>query len=176
VRRLLLILLVPFLTIMCVEAWWEYGVWQYGWSGRRSGVVSWDSTWLFILASLSVLIYLPMIAWLSLWIGMIVRSPTRSILACLGVIVVWAGLAPLVFAMLNAYFGINDRTWLPLLLLSPASIIPFIEFDGLDEFPWAPWLIVALNFCWYAGITLVLRGICLYGADWFLGRPAGGEA
>jgi len=56
-------------------------------------------------------------------------------------------------------------------LLSPASIIPFNEFDSLGELG-EPWRAVLANFACYAVLLVAVRAACLRNADRWLGRSA----
>ena len=64
----------------------------------------------------------------------------------------------------------GQREWNWLILLSPASIIPFTEFSDLDEFNHAPWLAVILNTLTYGTVLFVVRLLCLTNAPGLLGR------
>src|SRR5207237_1836102 len=78
VRRLMIVLLVPFLTLfyfVCGVKWHMPGRNQWGGPDQEFSLP------LYLACSLlSVGIYLPMVAWLSLLIGLTVRTQTRAIL------------------------------------------------------------------------------------------------
>ena len=82
VRRLMFVLAVPFITIFLFEASWRSAV--TGGYGYRSEF----SVLLYLTASiLSVAIYLPMIAWMSFLVGMVLQTQGRAIITSLGIII-----------------------------------------------------------------------------------------
>lgn len=169
VRRLIVVLLVPFLTIfffVCAVKWRMPG--PNRWYGHRE-----FSLPLYLTCSLlSVAIYLPMLAWLSLFIGLNVRTQARAIIGSMGAIVAWCVL-PIVFVTipLEIVLGHSPRALIDgSALLSPATIIPYNEFDSLGDFGNPSWLAVILNFAAYATVLAVLRALCLANADRWLGR------
>lgn len=171
VRRLIWILCVPFLTIFLFEIWWKSSVtdYRYQFDGRRFSVV------LYLTCSLlSLAIYLPLVAWLSLLIGLNVKSHSRAIIGSLAAIVGWCVIPLLLIAMPLAIAsgpGTFDRSGLIFsVLLSPAAIIPFNEFGELREFAQLPWLAVFLNFMGYGFCRFVLKNLCLLNVDSYLGR------
>ena len=166
VRRLMLVLCVPFLTVFIFEAWWRGGFHipyiQQGFEFNRA---------VYLTASLlSLAIYFPLIAWVSVLIGLRVRSQARAIFGSLAAIVAWC-LLPVCFliALLIAAGGSPDDQWLYLALLSPAAIIPFNQYHDYQEFGsrWAP---VLLNFAIYGAVLYALRQKCLLNADRWLSR------
>lgn len=172
VWRVIFVLLIPFATIFLFEAWWRSSVPSaYSWDRRNFGVP------LYLVATgLAVGIYLPLVAWLSLLIGLVVRSQARAIIAAVGVIVGWC-ILPLVFIVLPTFIIFrpmlgpgNENPLLYLTLLSPATIIPMSEFDDLHHYSGGPWAPVVINFLVYGLVLLVTRDLCLRNADRFLGR------
>jgi ABC-type transport system involved in multi-copper enzyme maturation permease subunit len=171
VRRLILVLLVPFFTLFLFATFWrnsfptQYG---FGYYQRFEPVIY------MVCSALSVGIYLPLVAWLSFLIGLKTRSGGRAIIASLGVIVGWC-ILPIVFVFLPIMILFSGRTGpddglVYLLLLSPATIIPVNEFSELMQFSRTPWLAVTLNFLLYGFFLVVIRTICLTNADHLLGR------
>ena len=166
VQRLMRVLWVPFFTLIIFKGWWGQIFFSNQWWHRFEPV-------LYITCSaLSVCIYLPMIAWLSLYIGMLVKSQARAVVAALGALVGWC-LLPLMLVVLpvgvifqprgNSGFGF-------LFLLSPAAIVPLNEFSDWQELANLPWVAVVLNFMGYGMCLFLLRQLCLLSADQLLGR------
>lgn len=168
IRRLMLVLAMPLLTVIAFQTMWR--------QAARGFVQVFDehSTLLYVISSvLSVVIYLPMIAWVSFYIGLRVRSQVKAIFASLAVIVGWCAIPVFALAIFDEIFQIHFWRNTPLsylFLLSPASIIPFTEFSALDEFHSSPWLAMFFNYAYYGAILLIVRWACLDGAPGFLGR------
>jgi hypothetical protein len=135
---------------------------------------------------LSVAIYLPLVAWLSIAAGLKIRTQARAIIGATGGLVVWCTAPFLFFTMpLGVYlssFGprtsstsnVNQILVKCSSLLSPASILPFTEFDSLGELG-NPWAAMLANFACYAVLLVVVRAACLRNADRWLGRSEGEE-
>lgn len=150
VRRLMIVMSIPFLTVLGLQVWWERG----GWTRQNFNL------WLFSATSFSSLvIFLPLIAWVSLWIGLVARSQARAILVSLGVIFGWVYL-PYVYHLRSVSFGT------PIFpdILSPAYLIVTNESRKMT-------LGLAVGFCVFYGIVLYcVRRFCLANADFYLGR------
>src|SRR5258708_4538534 len=114
VRRLRHVLLVPFLTIFFFEFWWFQG------SGYR---------WLCLPLSLATgAVYLPLVTWLALWMGLNVKSQFKAILTTIGLITGWLLLPEIVRALLIDMAGRRVPAWLDCVLaLSPSELIAGIE-------------------------------------------------
>jgi ABC-type transport system involved in multi-copper enzyme maturation permease subunit len=161
VHRLMLVVLVPFVTIFVFEQWW------FG----RTGY------WYPVLSGLSLAVYLPLIQWLGLSIGLRMPKQMTAIIVTLVVMTFWVcGLAA-VPALLD-YFHLE---WTAVkrgaFSLSPADMIWTIQAmaprGGADEFltPSArPWIMPLGHFAIYAACSAVLRWYCLQNADRYLGR------
>lgn len=168
VRRMLLVLAVPFATVILFQTWWRIDKYSLFGSGENSAALYSFSS------AATVAIYLPMVAWLSTLIGLRTRTQGRAIIVSLAVIVGWCVL-PLVL-MIPYEVVVNLQRQDPagyLMLLSPATIIPFTEFNELDNFSPRPWTPAVLNTIWYAGCLVAIRNRCLLKADRYLGRLDG---
>jgi ABC-type transport system involved in multi-copper enzyme maturation permease subunit len=168
IRRLMLVLAMPLLTVIIFQTLWRQATQGF------LQVFDEHSTLLYVISSvLSVVVYLPMIAWVSFYIGLRVRSQVKAIFASLAVIVAWCAIPVFALVIFDEIFQIHFWRNTPLsylFLLSPASIIPFTEFSALDEFHSSPWLAMFFNYAYYGAILLIMRWACLDGAPWFLGR------
>lgn len=145
-RRLLFVLAVPLLTIVAAKA--------YAQSDLATSHPPGTGTPYLVCAVLTVCIYLPMIAWLSLWISIRVRTRFHAILGAVGALALWVGLAPLIFYVTDRNtFGV-DPVWRVLVILSPVSVPYMNECFRLGGF-----LIPAimLNTLLYASIALLIR-------------------
>jgi hypothetical protein len=167
VDRLIHVLLVPFLTIFVFE-WWWYQTTVY--------------RWLYLaLALVSVAVYLPLVAWLALWIGLKVRSQIKAVLATTALVAFWLLMPAVVRTLLDDMTGIGVPAGVELLLaFSPAEQIPAIE--GLNRAALlarkdaeAGQLLAFLgtllaNFAVHALLWRLVRHNCLRNADRLLGR------
>ncbi len=174
--RMIAVLLVPFLTVIGTETWWEYGL-------EKTGAAKWGNitpTWLYVVCSaLSLLIYLPMVAYLGLFIGLLIRSQVRAIMAALGIMSIWLVGPGFLYLVIGGFFDVDMPA---LLLASPGQIVIINEssdwnsyissivgnYYGPSRAAW--WLLTALNFAIYGGIALLIRYVCMRNADRLLGR------
>jgi ABC-type Na+ efflux pump permease subunit len=160
-RRLIWVLALPLLTIFGVE-----------WIAETEGsLLSWDgifhSPGLYILCVvLTLAVYLPLVSWLSLSIGLAMRTRFRAIMTALITIVTWCGLP--IFLGVVTHASPDKATMLffyasPLLLPGVNEMGDFRELNAS-----APWLPLLLNFTCYGAILYVIRKNCLRQADRFL--------
>jgi ABC-type transport system involved in multi-copper enzyme maturation permease subunit len=168
VRRLMFVLAVPFMTIFLFEASWR-SEFTGGYGYRRE-----FSLLLYLTASiLSIVIYLPMIAWMSFLVGMLLRTQGKAIIASLGIIIFWC-VAPVCFLVfidevLFRGFMRNDAFQF-LMLFSPLTIIPINEFNEYQSIGDMPWTAVIVNFVAYGICLFSFRFACLHLANRLLGR------
>ncbi len=163
-RRLEWVLAVPLLTVFACHAAASEG--NFIWARRE-----WNWVLYMTCTAFCTLIYLPMVTWLSLWIGMRVRTRFQAIIAALGTVTCWAALAPLLFSILDrSEFRDKGLGWL--LLASPVSVPVLNEFNTLyliDE-NISPWFIIAFNAALYSIIAFVIRLILIRDAERCLRR------
>ena len=174
VRRLMLVLLVPLLTIFFFECSMRWEM-----PGRYSSMPSYfhrqfDLPLYLTCSLLSVGIYLPMFAWLSLYIGLRVKTQARAIMASLGAILAWC-VAPFIFIVMPLAImfrpGPGPQSGIGFVfLLSPVSIMAINEDLDWRIVANLPWLAVGLNFAAYGSILVVLRRMCYSHANRLLGR------
>jgi hypothetical protein len=159
-QRLTQALAVVFLTIFAMEVWWRFDTAH--------------DRWVFAVSSvLSLLVYLPMIIWISLWIGLRTRTRFRAIMTAVAVFVGWCALPLIMLITLTtgAVFNIGDmaRSFLAC-LLSPAGFIIILtdwnEWSSFGEID--RWVLVLVNFCFYGSILYYARWLCLTRADRYL--------
>lgn len=157
VRRLIRVLLVPFLTIFVFEAWWN--------QERRVE---------YVVESLVIVgIYLPLAAWLSMWIGLTLRSQMKAILTSLSLIAGWVLLPIAARYLVSDLLSIESTSHARFLMtLSPATLIPAIEARKSDPatLPDPLWLCCLINFAVYGPLLVLFRRLCLKDADAHLGR------
>lgn len=169
IRRLMIVLLVPFLTLFFFETWW-YSLFTSG--DTYYGRGSYGGPSYLLCSLLSVGIYLPLVSWFSLWVGLKVRSQTRAIFGALAGLVAWCVIPFVLFAVLMIVTRARPNSGIGLLMLfSPATIVPVNEFNEYhDIFAGERWSAIIMNFVFYGACLFVLRVMCLSKADRLLGR------
>jgi hypothetical protein len=112
-------------------------------------------------------IYLPMLAWVSLWLSLKIRTKFRATLVILGIIFAWCVVPVIVAAVIG--FSNSSDSWDGILLLSPAVGIILNEdaWTGLGN-NWPPIVVMVLNFGFYGAILYGVRRACLRRADRYL--------
>ena len=166
-RRFMWVLAIPLLTIFGTECWIEHG--------RPGGFSKPDLTVVYIVCSLLTLtIYLPLVSWLSLWIGLKMRTRFKAIMAALAAVVGWA-VGPIVILVLSErwprpYLGYHWIEWFA--LLSPLTVVGANEFSELHQFRalgvGSAWLPVAVNFAFYGLALFAIRHRVLSRAERYL--------
>jgi len=175
VWRLILVLTVPFFTVFVFKAWF-LSVREIP---RNMGTPyeKFSPTTYLICQALSMGILLPLVAWLSLFIGLRLRTQARAIIGAMGAIVAWS-VAPLIFIVvpLAIVFDGNgrdpfDKILLELSsLLSPAAIVFLNEVNLLKDWDMPTWVPIFLNFSFYGLCLFGFRRLCLKNVDRWLGR------
>lgn len=168
-RRLMAVLLVPFFTVFLLQSTWK-GILH----GSSYGGMQFSMLVYLTCSALSVLVYLPLISWLSLLIGLRMRSQSRAIIVAVAVLAGWC-LVPYIVPMVQEILSRPGRIeggMAYFLLVSPMTIIPVNEFYEYRPFgsALAP---VAINFAMHGAILYGLRAQVLANADRWLGRNPG---
>jgi hypothetical protein len=176
VRRLVLVCAIPLLTCVCFEAWWRDVLRDYADTYYRAQYrFIW---WMYLPTAVSlVLTYLPLLSWLSIWIGLQTKSPTRATLVSLVVVVAWC-ILPLIVVLIGWELfrdpgmnsGIENHGFGMLLQLSPLGLLCQSEFDSIQRLSEIPFVPMLVNMLFYGSITLVLKYNVLSNADRLLGR------
>jgi ABC-type transport system involved in multi-copper enzyme maturation permease subunit len=152
VRRVMFLLWIPMLTVIVPQATGPSGL---------------------VCSLLSLAIYLPLTAWLSLYIGLKVKTRVRAIVASLAVLCGWC-LLPLILVFLPLMMlvpaGGSSGPLELSILLSPAMMVAVNEYGGWRAFGGDPWPAMMLNFLLYGTVLVMIRRRCLVHADRLLGR------
>lgn len=185
VQRLVMVCAVPLLTCVFFETWWrdqmQYdGMGQQWTLGQTNGYRTQLYIWPEYLAGgvLTIFIYLNLVVWLSLWMGIRTASPARAILSSLGTIVAWCVVPAVVTVSLFDFLFISPDAmrdsslqWLMLTLLSsPVVLIGIMELEGVYRLHPMPLLAVGINSLVYGGCWYLIRRQVLQHADRYLGR------
>jgi len=159
-RRLEWVLVVPLLTVFATHAFFLTSI----------NNPSFPRSWVPYLVcwGLALVIYFPMITWLSLLIGLWVRTRFQGILITLSVLIFWMVAVPFMIVIAAERLGFNPEGSIWVLMASPISV-PFLnEIGELQRMghPNAPdmiWQIIFINSALYTTIALLIR-FCLFRA------------
>ncbi len=114
-------------------------------------------------------IYLPLVCWLALWIGLKTRTRAQAIFVTLAVIIGWCALPYLIFGGLMDFNRFEDGG--ALFLASPLTLPALNEIPTWSSFSrCSPWALVVVNFSFYGAILYFIRDACLQNADDYLRR------
>ena len=165
VNRLIWVLSIPLVTVVLTHAMWIQARGKPQWGDNGVG-------W-YLLGSLgAIFVLLRMVAWLSMLLGLAVKSQTKAIFTTLAIVVGWCVLAPICLVIWVQMTGqhVSSHDLLPHLFLaqSPAVLIAAVESG---EFRESVGMIVICSLIEYGAIAIALREICLSAAAAMLGRP-----
>lgn len=166
VRRLMFVLAIPLLTIYGFETMLRFDVPSL--FRRTHGMDRSELAWCYALTSvMTVLIYLPLISWLSFWIGLKVSGHGKAIMISVATLVGWCLIPLLVLLPFVVVLDMQKPGESELLMLvSPMMIIPFNEFGDIPQ----PWSALLINSGVYGLVMLTLRFWCQFRAARVLGR------
>ncbi len=121
-----------------------------------------------VVLILYLFIFLPLFAWLSIWIGLRVRSRFHAILTALGIVLAWSIGVPLGFSFGALEFRWDAPPWV--MLCCPSWLVLLNQRNELVEL-FRPFhstgpLFIALGA--YTVLILLIRGLCLRRADYYL--------
>ena len=198
--RVALVLTLPLLVVLACDAWvrvdgmrWlpEYAVhWAYNNQTRNvvnagTRISDLGALVYLIFTPLTLLTYLPLAVWVSVWVGMRVRSRTRAAMLAifwLAMIVAFPFLiaAPIILAIEINGGNVDTSThWaMDIMMASPVLAVPTLEVGQLpfNATPLVelggPWLILALHFLFLGSLAWLVRAWCYRRADQLLGRVA----
>ncbi|MBS0264862.1 MAG: hypothetical protein JSS02_23200 [Planctomycetes bacterium] len=172
VWRLVAVMAIPFVTLFGFSAAmrWHMPDPRAQWLGYHP--VDFDLAVYLTCSLLSIAVYLPLLAWLSFYIGLRMKTQARAIATSLATILGFC-IGPLIFVMLPIEILFRppfSSPWFFCNLLSPASIVALNESNEWHYYSNLPWVAMILNFTWYAGWTLFFRWLAYAQAERILGR------
>jgi hypothetical protein len=159
--RFLWVVAIPLMTVFVAE-WWSEGA--DAWRGDGDDPAN---PVLYLLCSvLTLAVYLPLVLWLSLWIGLKMRTRFRAIVTALAVIVGWCVL-PIICAVI---FNIDTRgIGGTIVAFTSPLVVPAVNELGAGSFFPEPRLPgILLHFLMYAAILGAFRRKCLTEAERYL--------
>ncbi len=167
VRRLFRVLLIPFVTIFLFQSWWFQG---------------YPFMLLYLGMSIaSATIFMRLLTWVSLAIGLKVKSQIRAVLIISGVVAAWLAIPIVIRRSWGALGNSGFPLWLDgILSMHPTELIRELE-RGLRVLriptPDRPnaeqpplWAMLGVSLMAHLVATLLFRRYCLTNADRLLGR------
>ena len=176
VRRSALVFSGPFLTLFLLQAWWErpgpvrnphYLTTLHTAMQSEPGLYALSY---LLLSALTVVVFLPVFTWLSLWIGLRSRTRTRAMLCAVAAVVIINAI-PILAAAAAQGAGqpvTQILDWGMLLTLSPAGTVCCLEMRQSNPLSSPEGTIACLLI--YAVALIWIRRQCLDNADRYLGR------
>jgi len=170
--RLIILCSIPLITCLLFQAWWKSEFPQTI-SGRAAPT---SGTEYFITALICVGIYLPLVAWIALWMGLKYPYPTRATtaaIAAVGGLCVIPAIVILIPVLLLVPFNyMTGMNFVPLLMAqsSPITMLVLLEFSSLREISSAHYVPTIMNAGLYGYALIRVRRHVLEQADVLLGR------
>ncbi|MBN1808228.1 MAG: hypothetical protein JW909_04110 [Planctomycetes bacterium] len=171
VRRVILVLAVPFVTVLAAQTHLRSCFFLF--NASSSGIFSgWSAFPRFLFAVCAVFVYLYAVMWLSVWTGLRSASPARAVISVIVGVMVW-NLLPFVAGVLALCLpGDPADAVIFSLLLSPAALVwmtgvaPPLENLNLP-------LVFGLSFniLLHVAAAFLFRFLCLKKADAYLRKP-----
>jgi ABC-type transport system involved in multi-copper enzyme maturation permease subunit len=166
-RPLALMVAVPMAIVLGIEAFMET---LFGYQSFWTSQLHQDAPLVGLVSGLlAIVVYLPLVTWVGLWMGMWCRSRLRALITSWIVLLTWCIAPIVVLVLLEVRLYRNDA---PLLYLLTPVFVPIMSEEG-DLYRYLrnePWLCVLLNYAFYAGAALLMRLHCLVRADAYLRR------
>lgn len=172
VMRLMLVVSVPLLTGMISQAWYS-SITGNNWLSGMFGSRPERNPICYLFAGVtSMVVYLQLFAWLSMLMGMWLKTSTRAIFGALALIVAWM-ILPLVFLItFFEIWNVSRHSPLSMLLtLSPATVPFMMEIGEIEDiFGDAVWAVIITNLMLYSALLFTVRWFTLKHAARLLGR------
>ncbi|MHC4876566.1 MAG: ABC transporter permease subunit [Planctomycetota bacterium] len=163
INRLIAIVAVPLLVLIVCDGLIKEFVWQDWFNRRRSVNLSSEfSLWLYLISQIvTVWVYLQMLAWLSVLIGLRLRKPMAALITSVTAVIGW-GIVPTVLTIIvfeHNSIRPGDSSAI-FLLVSPLPYLLFNQIGELSDLGTHPVLLFVVNSLIYGGAMLGLRALC----------------
>lgn len=165
INRMIAVFAVPLLAMLLCdglikELLWD-GMYRSQW-GTYSGYG--HSFWFELISQLTTIwIYLQILVWLPVLVGLKVRKPIAAMVVSLATVMVWV-IVPLFVTLilieLSGSRANRDNPVIMLLLTSPGPYLLLSHFGNLRELWASPPVLFAINTLIYGGAILGLRALC----------------
>ena len=192
IQRVIFVAAIPLMTCLIFQTWWRFDSPSIDSWGNSDDAISMSDGWRtklflwhehFLSSFVTIIIYLNLVSWLSLWLGMRSKSPSRAILVSLVSFIAWCVLpiTLIVFAFqtvshLGDWMRDHESFSHLISIVSPVSFVLFSLLpEGLNALCVVPYLGAVLNALIYGSCWFWLRRDVLRNADRYLGRgvPSG---
>lgn len=185
VRRMMLVCAIPLLTCLVFQTAWRIDRTRYINYSNAGSILQQSDGWrsapyiwheYFLSGLVTIFVYLQLLSWLTLWLGIRSKSPSRAILICLGTLIAWCVVPPFVLALTSQHLFYRvmvsaDYNYLRMLFFSsPVAFLALNESDSLWEVYPIPYIPLLVNTALYGACWLWIRRDVLNRADEYLGR------
>lgn len=168
--RVLWVTAIPLLTVI-------------GFGAYMKSFPRWEAVLYTVWGVLQVLIYLPLIAWIAVWVGLRMGSQTKSIFASMALLLFWIVLPGMIawgYAVARSDFGVGAMQYRMNEVIGASAWDNFVG-RFVDLFPYAPILLsgptagIALNeldprYVRRAWFVLIPVHTIFFGSMWFFVR------
>lgn len=175
-HRLIAVCAIPLLVAICFEAWWRDIAGPQPWGYNVD-----YRFWHYLATAISlVLLYLPLLGWLSFLVGIHFQSAGKAVLAAMIVVVTWC-----VLPLMGIFFvwevalrwnlgRLEESQWYLLIELSPLGLLLISETDALSKLSPSPFIPLIYNSILYGGLLLAIKWYVWTHAGKLLGRSREG--
>ena len=152
-KRLLVMLVLPIVTLLLLELWWELG-------DRRNTLTPF---WCFVASATALVVYLPLYNWLSLYLGLKIKHRLRAVVVALLTVVAWNVLP--IFAYVWIRHTVGGRRVADMLsagtfwgiVLCLCAFLACLPFHARRRRP-----VKATTKRWVGAILIALSGVALW--------------
>ena len=159
-NRMIAVFAVPLIVLFVCDGLIKEFIWRQS-KFRYEG--DWQfSFWLYLASQVvTVWVYLQMLAWLSVLVGLEIRKPIAAMVTSLAMIMAWAIVPLFLTVILIEFSGARPRDGAAMFLLtSPFPYLLLNQVGELREMAASPPALFVLNTLIYGGAMLGLRALC----------------
>lgn len=155
--RLRIVLAIPIVTLILVEAWVESG---------RSGSLQY-----MVISLFALWVYPSLAIWVAMWIGLRLRKPTRAMITALAVNTLIA-IGPVLVAIVISVVGSirPDEPIMRIAFAAPSFLLLLNEISEIDEAYNSEFIAAAFQLLCWCGVLALVRLVVSTSADRSLGR------
>jgi ABC-type transport system involved in multi-copper enzyme maturation permease subunit len=178
INQMIAVVAVPLLVLLVCDGLIKEFIWSAARHNRRYDDGYEFSFWLYLISQIvTVWIYLQMLAWLSVLVGLKIRRPIAAMITSLAAIFAWGTLPIVVTVMYFEFFRIGRSDFSMMYLLSsPFPYLLLNQVGELRELRAPPVVLFVLNTLIYGGAMLGLRALCFSKVGMLLQREDSSDA